>query len=371
MKSRINAALPFENVIRVEAEYKEGGIDAETYTTHETYLSEMRQKVLDVLQTLVNSSVERDPEIKSRKKMVQEVYAESLAHLSLLRETAPTPENNDAIERIKRLLILGKDRKHSPILIRGARSTGKSAILARVYESAPDWFECPTFRVVRLCASTPRSAYSLELLRILCEHVAFLVGSSDGNLPRDASFDPLYLNNWFGQIMRRIEEQPMAEQLLIMVDDLHRLHPLECDIVAALSWLPLTLPQGIHFIVTTAVSPESLKLTPVQKERFRSSDVLVELPDIPENVPDVDAALNGLEKLVGPKAANRLGSFLSCTEYGLSETEVLELIMPTGEDGPLSLASGQFNFATWTLVKGYLTDWLKVSCIPNNSDVCR
>lgn len=73
--------------------------------------------------------------------------------------------------------------------------------------------------------------------------MGFLSGNNDGNLPRDASFDPLYLNNWFNQIMRRIEEQPMTEQLVILVDDLHRLHPLECDIVAALSWLPLNLPQ--------------------------------------------------------------------------------------------------------------------------------
>ena len=48
--------------------------------------------------------------------------------------------------------------------------------------------------------------------------------------------------------MRRIEEQPLTEQLVILVDDLHRLHPLECDIVAALSWLPLNLPQVGEFL---------------------------------------------------------------------------------------------------------------------------
>lgn len=103
--------------------------------------------------------------------------------------------------------------------------------------------------MVRLCASTPRSAYSLELLRVLCQHIGFLSGLLDGNLPKDASFDPLYLNNWFGQIMRRIEEEPLKEQLVILVDDLHRLHPLECDIIAALSWLPLSLPPGMQKII--------------------------------------------------------------------------------------------------------------------------
>lgn len=142
------------------------------------------------------------------------------------------------------LYLTGKSQKHGPILIKGSKYSGKSSLLSRIYADASSWLDCTTFKVVRLCASTPRSAYSLELLRVLCQHVGFLFGLLDGNLPKDASFDPLYLNNWLGQILRRIEEQPMIEQLVILLDDLHRLHPLDCDIVAALSWLPLNLPPG-------------------------------------------------------------------------------------------------------------------------------
>lgn len=359
LKSRVESSLPGDNVIRLEAEYKSGAIDIE-YRSHETYLGKLRDTVLNRIQYLVNLSVENDPEIKSRKKMVQEVYAESLSHLSLLRESRAVDETNETILCIKRRLLAGMDQKHGPILIRGPRCSGKSAILSRVYESSPTWFGVPTLRVVRLCTSTPRSAYSLELLRILCEHVGFLSGNNDGNLPRDASFDPLYLNNWFNQIMRRIEEQPLSEQLVILVDDLHRLHPLECDIVAALSWFPVNLPQGIHFVATTAVSPEALRLTPLQKERLRSTEIMIQLPEPKGDIPDVDKALDSLERLIGSKAANRLGSLLACTEYGLSETEILELIMPTGEEGPLTLQEGQFNFATWCLVRRTLDPWLKV-----------
>lgn len=255
------------------------------------------------------------------------------------------------------------DQKHGPILIWGPKASGKSSILAKIYESVTEWFGKPTLRVVRLCTSTPKSAYSLELLRILCEHIGFLSGNNDGNLPLDASFDPLYLNNWFSQIMRGIEAQPLSEQLVVMVDDLHRLHPLECDIVAALSWLPLNLPQGIHFIATTTVPPEALRLTPLQKERLRSNDILIELSDKRCNLPDVESALDNLEKLVGPRAANKIGSLLACAEYGLSETEILELIMPTGGDDPLSLTLGQYNFATWCLVRRTLAPLLRVGSI--------
>lgn len=359
LKFRIESSLPEENVLQYEVEHKPGGIDPDCLP-HDTYLTRMRQQLLERIQGLVNESVEIDPEIKSRKKMVQAVYAESLAHLGLLRDVTPIDQSERSIGQIKELLLAGRDRKHGPILVWGPKSSGKSAILATVYENVPNWFDGPTVRIVRLCTTTPRSAYSLELLRVLCEHIGFLSGNNDGNLPRDASFDPLYLNNWFSQIMRGIEENPMPEQLVILVDDLHRLHPLECDIVAALSWLPLNLPKGVHFIATTAVPPEALRLTPLQKERLRSPDILIELSEDKSNVPDVDAAFDKLERLVGLKAANRIGSLLACTEYGLSETEILELIMPTGGDGPLVLSSGQFNFATWSLVRRTMNPWLRV-----------
>lgn len=381
LKARIEATLPHDNVLRLPVEYRSGGIDAD-HDIHDDYFGKFRQLILDRLQQLVNTSVEVDPEIKSRKKMVQEVYAESMAHFALLRQLPLADEADEIVERVKQLILAGafisrtlsrsrcartdhfsagKEQKHGPILIYGPKSSGKSSILARIYQDSPGWFATPTLRVVRLCASTPRSAYSLELLRILCQHVGFLAGDNDGNLPRDASFDPLYLNNWFSLIMRRIEEHPLSEQLVILFDDLHRFHPLECDIVAALSWLPLTLPAGVHFVATTALPPEGMRLTPLQKDRLRAADVLVDLTGRTCASPRVDATLEQLENLIGLDAATRIASVLACTEYGLSETEILELIMPTGGEAPLLLEESHFNFATWCLVRRTFAPWLRVS----------
>ncbi|XP_043524826.1 NACHT domain- and WD repeat-containing protein 1 [Frieseomelitta varia] len=358
LKSLVNSRLPPDNIINVEVDQKQGGINPDN-RSHKGYLAHLCRLVVNRVQNLVNSSIEADPEIKSKKKMVQEIYAESLMHLALLREVKPSEENEN-VERIKETLIAGKSQKHGPILIKGGKYSGKSSLLSRIYADASSWLDCATFRVVRLCASTPRSAYSLELLRVLCQHVGFLSGSLDGNLPQDASFDPLYLNNWLGQIMRRIEEEPMKEQLVILLDDLHRLHPLDCDIVAALSWLPLNLPPGVHLIVTTAFPPEVLRLTPVQKERLRSSEILIELQDPGIDFHETEKVFGTLERLIGERAANRIGAILASTEYGLSETEILEVIMPTGGDGPLFLNDGLFNFSTWCLVRRTFNEFLKV-----------
>ncbi|XP_078041710.1 NACHT domain- and WD repeat-containing protein 1 isoform X1 [Augochlora pura] len=359
LKTLASDNLPSDNIINVEVEQEPGGINP-NHRSHKVYLSHVCRLLVNRVQTLVNASIEADPEMKSKKKMVQEVYAESLMHLALLRNVKPCEETNEHIRRIKELLISGKSQKHGPILVRGGKYSGKSSLLSRIYMETSSWLGCTTFTVVRLCSSTPRSAYSLELLRVLCQHIGFLSGQLDGTLPKDASFDPLYLNNWFGQIMRKIEEEPLKEQLLILIDDLHRLHPLECDIIAALSWLPLNLPAGVHLVVTTAIPPEMLRLTPTQKDRLRSSQILVELQDPPADPQDTESVFDQLERLVGRCAADRLGAILASSEYGLSETEVLEVIMPTIEDGPLYLKDGKYNFSTWTLVRRTFGDYLKV-----------
>ena len=50
--------------------WKPGGLDAEC-EEHEAYLNKFREIVSDKLQTLVNRSLEEEPEIKARNKTVQ------------------------------------------------------------------------------------------------------------------------------------------------------------------------------------------------------------------------------------------------------------------------------------------------------------
>lgn len=106
LQNRIDACLPDENVLHLHAQHHNGGIDID-YDAHDEYLGRFRQLMLDRLQQLVNASVEADPEIKSRKKMVQEVYAESMAHFAILRELPLADVGDEAVERVKRLILAG------------------------------------------------------------------------------------------------------------------------------------------------------------------------------------------------------------------------------------------------------------------------
>lgn len=105
-QTRIQAVLPHENVLHFHVEHRISGIDADC-DAHDEYLGKLRELILDRLQQLVNASVEVDPEIKSRKKMVQEVYAESMAHFALFRELPLADENDETVERVKQLILAG------------------------------------------------------------------------------------------------------------------------------------------------------------------------------------------------------------------------------------------------------------------------
>lgn len=46
-------------------------------------------------------------------------------------------------------------------------------------------------------------------------------------------------------------------------------------------------------------------------------------------------------------AVTRLASLISCSEYGLTETELLEILMPTSNsEAVISDKSGNFNFSS-------------------------
>lgn len=103
-KTRVETVLPHDNILHLHVEYRNSDTN---YDVHDEYLGKLRQLILDRLQQLVNASVEADPEIKSRKKMVQEIYAESMAHFALLRELPLADEGDEIVERVKRLILAG------------------------------------------------------------------------------------------------------------------------------------------------------------------------------------------------------------------------------------------------------------------------
>ncbi|XP_055527282.1 protein qui-1 isoform X1 [Wyeomyia smithii] len=341
-----------------------GSIDPDLQS-HENYLNRFKGRVFEKLKNTIDQSLAKEPNGgKGRKKTVQEIFYEHSTHLLYLNEHLAAKKyiSSKVPERIRQNVLLNyrAGSRHPPYFIYGGHGSGKSILLSHIYSQLTDWFEhVKVHRVIRYASATPRSAYNLELLRVICQQLAIILNIPEGYLPKDASFDPLYINNWFQNLLKHCEDLH-NEILFLFIDDLHKLNPLDCDIVAALSWLPISLPWNVFLVVSTTVPIESLKLTPIQKERFKCLDYFFDL-SLEQNetsVRKVDGCqsfeeyvnniFDSMEQRFGVKGFSKLAIYITCSEYGLTETEFLELLMPTADSEALiDSREGGFNFSTF------------------------
>ncbi|KAK6620988.1 hypothetical protein RUM43_011291 [Polyplax serrata] len=366
LRSFVDNSIPEENRFTFDVPWKPGGIDTDV-DDHENYMSSFCEKISSRLHELISRHIKQDPEVKARNKNVQEVYNEVAAHLSINEKLNSGSESKwletDTLNRIRHLMVTsyqaGESNRHLPIILFGTHLTGKSSIINDIYWNCSKWMEKDCLRILRFANITPRSSYNLELVRIIAHQLCYIL--NEAFLPRDASFDPLYVNNWFQTLLRKIEESS-DKLVVILIDDLHRLNPLDSDIVAALSWLPISLPYNVHIIATTFQPIEVLKLTPVQRERFKVPECLIELPvvvPLEVHVKTIEQKFDTFENKFGRLATEKLFNLLNCTEFGLTESEILEILMPTNDiTDVVSLENGQFNFSTLGAAKCVLDDLL-------------
>jgi hypothetical protein len=139
----------------------------------------------------------------------------------------------------------------------------------------------------------------------------------------------------------------MNQVLVIFIDDLHLLNPLDSDAINALSWIPITLPKKVHMICTTSTELEKLRMTSVQKERFKHPDSYIEIPAADSFDDFVNKKFDDLEESFTKTAVMKLSSLITCSEYGLTETELLEILMPTSNsEAVIHVEDANFNFSS-------------------------
>ncbi|XP_017773696.1 PREDICTED: NACHT domain- and WD repeat-containing protein 1 [Nicrophorus vespilloides] len=351
-KANVNSLIPEENQCHFTVPYKgDGSIDPDD-EDHEIYLNKFKSMIFKKLQMLVKKSVKEDPDLKSRKKIVEENFQENITHLTMNYEDVKMDfSNSDIVNRIKEIVKGTTDSRHNPIVIYGQTGTGKTSLVKTLYRDFASWFDCKLLRIVRYISSTPRSAYNLELLRVICQQICIALKLPEGFLPKDASFDPLYINNWFQSLLRIFED--MNQKLVIFIDDLHLLNTLDTDPGSGLNWLPISLPRNCFLICTTGVELDAMRLTAVQKDRMKNPDCYLELPMADDSLSDqVESAFDELESLFGKPAVARLSALLTCSEYGFTETELLEILMPTSSNvSVISLENANFNFSTFCTIR--------------------
>ncbi|XP_026328462.1 uncharacterized protein LOC113236548 [Hyposmocoma kahamanoa] len=380
LKKKLEDALPDSHIIQLEPSSADSS-RTDGGSENEEKLAPFREKVQAVVSSLVDDSLSTEPDQgKGRKKTVQEVFLEHITHLRICIEhnrlhkvTVKQLEDTAKIVLNKAAENYENRTRHPPVLIYGPDASGKTTLLTHLYYKCENIFPKPVLRIIRFSASTPRSAYNLELLRVMCQQISIILNIPEGYLPKDASFDPLYINNWFQSLLKRCEEME-NEILLIFIDNVHRVNPLECDIVTGLSWLPMSLPRNVFLVCTSAVSLEQLQLTPAQKEKFKTQncyyllDAIEETPENDSYGDFIDGAFDNLEAVFGIKAFSKLAGYITCSEFGLTELELLELLMPTtNSDAVITLKDANFNFSTLCVVKYMMKSLISENTVSGRS----
>ncbi|KAH1023079.1 hypothetical protein HUJ04_012357 [Dendroctonus ponderosae] len=348
-RSHIRNTIPTENRQCFRVPWKGGELSHDD-PDHEAYLSKFKNSIFHKIKALITKNLEDEPELKSRKKIVEENFQENITHLTLCYgDVEKDFSNSELHDRIKQLMEDGNQRKHLPILIYGNQGSGKTSLIQTVYRSFENWFSCRTLRIVRFITTTPRSSYSLELVRIICQQICIALKLPQGFLPKNASFDPAYTNNWFQTLLRTFEELNFV--LGIFLDDIHLINPLDTE-MSTLNWLPVCLPKNVHILCTSGIPFEMMRFTPKQKERFQHPDFYIEMPLAESFVDVVEEVLDRLEQTYCKEAICRLASLITCSEYGLTETEILEILMPTSDsEAIISIKDANFNFSSLCSVK--------------------
>lgn len=109
---------------------------------------------------------------------------ESACHLALWHQHLAEREGAGArawlasslMERVRTHCETALRERHGPLLVHGAAGRGKSALLSAAAREAETWVTPRNLaRVIRFSGATPRSAYGLELLRGVCQHVSLIL----------------------------------------------------------------------------------------------------------------------------------------------------------------------------------------------------
>lgn len=261
----------------------------------------------------------------------------------------------------------------------------------QVFMYCPEWLGSDVVRIIRHVGRSPCTSFTPELLRNLCLHISLLFGFEIS--PTHYSFELGKLSIWFQDLLKLVEAKD--NDLVIILDNLHSLRCAPNNQASILGWLPWNLPPNVHIVCSISEEEEKIlgllktristsenfvyisplhgqsaismmqsilkdnkhSLTPTQwqivRERINDTSVCplyVKLlsslakkwtsnktlsnTDIPLTVEEiVSLFLVELERKYG-ETLRKFCTYLTCTNFGLREAEIVELLASTDYEGP-------------------------------------
>ncbi|GFT05965.1 NACHT domain-and WD repeat-containing protein 1 [Nephila pilipes] len=256
----------------------------------------------------------------------------------------------------------------------------------------PEWLGSDVVRIIRHVGRSPCTSFTPELLRNLCLHISLLFGFEIS--PRHYSFELGKLSIWFQDLLKLVEAKD--NDLVIVLDNLHSLRCAPNNQASILGWLPWNLPPNVHIVCS--VSEEEEKILGLLKTRISTSENFVYISsltsqsalsmmqsnlkdnkhvltpdqwqlvkqrldgksvcplyvkllsslarrwpsyktltdkDVPITIEElVNIFLIDLEGKYGVETIRKIATYLTCTNFGLREAEIVELLANSEYEGP-------------------------------------
>lgn len=326
---------------------------------------------------------------------------------------------SDTLSKLKDLCKKSLKKPTPPIILQGDDGIGKTNMLCEVATLVKTWLGSTVTVMLRFINLNAKCKFAHELLRSLCIQICVAYDFTGIFALYKDCYTTDKIVEWFD--LACSEASKLSDNVLVVIiDDLHLLkYAVHAGgrVLTTVRWIPALLPRNVVFLATTGknVPLERLPLKKadsvnfVQMQNYKESELIeitksilnrcqktitgdqetaikkvlkqcsnplyatllgVEASNwscyhtlngqgLPTNIGAfVDDKLEKMEKLYGYDVCSNFCTYLECAHYGLTETEVMDLLNDRSDSrNEQTIAKCSFFLcSTWLLLKDYLSE---------------
>ncbi|EDO34994.1 predicted protein, partial [Nematostella vectensis] len=272
-KDLLHCYLPLDNVKTYDVTWSRDGISPNLNNEHRAYIERMCEDVQIVLQHLITNAIER----RNSSEVTDPMFEEALQHLSFCQSKCEQFYGREDVLLSCRLILNMRSYdvldvcRNRPLVIYGESGCGKTSVVSMVAMRSREWLRGDTCVVVRYIGTTPDSSLVRLLVRSVCQQICAVY-------EKDPSFIRNDIKELKEDFIRCLRMATVERPLLIVLDSLDQLSAE--DGARQLSWLPMTLPDHVHLVVST-IPEVKYECFPVLKA-FLPPESFVLVPKLPQ-----------------------------------------------------------------------------------------
>lgn len=325
---------------------------------------------------------------------------------------------SDALSKLKDLFRKSLKKQTPPIVLQSDDGLGKTTMLCETASLAKTWIGSTTNVMLRFVNLNATCKFAHEVLRSLCIQICMTYDFSSLFSTFKDCYMTEKITEWFDLVC--LEASKISNTVtVILIDDVHLLKYASHGggrVLSTVPWIPSLLPRNIVLMVTVNknVSIDKLPLKKfdsvniVQVQSYKDSELLDLTKSVVRNCNKIISSdqetsikkvlklcpsplysvilgaeaskwssshtfngqglpttigayiedkLQKIEKLYGYEICSNFCTYLECAHYGLTETELLDLLNESRElvlkssNGQNVLKTGSFPFFIWSMIK--------------------